>query len=53
MKDGLHPGDFAMEAWKQEKLIKAYDARKQLVSKEDTAFNSPVGKDINFPNTSK
>lgn len=31
------------DAWKQEKLIRLYAAKKKLLSNVDTTFRSPVG----------
>lgn len=33
------PGDLAYEAWKQEKLMRAYDARKKLEMMGAITFN--------------
>ena len=39
LKDGLHPGDFVIEAWKTEKLIRAYAQTKKLDSRLETMSN--------------
>lgn len=42
LKLGRQPGDLMRDAWKQEKLMRLYDARKKLLSRVETTFRSPV-----------
>lgn len=46
LKPGRQPGDLMRDAWKQEKLMRLYDARKKLLSRVETTFRSPVDAQI-------
>lgn len=46
LKLGRQPGDLMRDAWKQEKLMRLYDARKKLLSRVETMFRSPVNVQI-------